>query len=198
MSKKAGKLKAAAQYAPQDKDACAADIATIGARQRELLRLQADMNDQIGAIAAEFQPRLEALQTEIEQLQKGVHLWCSANRNAITDDGKVKTANLVTGEVAWRKRPPSVKVTGEPVVLAQLKGAGLTLFIRTSESVDKEMILGVLAAARGITAEEAAADESKAKLLLAAAAVSTIAGLRIVTDLEDFSIVPFEQELAAS
>ena len=53
-------------------------------------------------------PRLKELQDRIGMLQAGVQTWCEANREQIC--GKGKTANLITGEVSWRQRPPSVRV----------------------------------------------------------------------------------------
>ncbi|MDR1660890.1 MAG: host-nuclease inhibitor Gam family protein [Azoarcus sp.] len=39
----------------------------------------------------------------------GIQLWCEAHRAELTTTGG-KTTNLVTGEVSWRQRPPSVSV----------------------------------------------------------------------------------------
>lgn len=167
----AKKIKSKAQaYAPQTKDDCAADIRKLGDLQREMSRRLADMNDAIAKITAEHQPGLEALQSQIDTLQAGVQTWAEANRNALTNDGKVKTANLVTGEVAWRTRPPSVNVRGAEAVIDMLKRMGLARFIRSKEEINKEAILNEPDQVRGI------------------------AGLTVVTGQEDFLITPFEQE----
>ena len=79
-----------------------------------------------------------------------------------------KTANLVTGEVAWRQVPPSVQVRGAEAVLDRLQVMGLGRFIRSKDEVNKEAMLAEPEAVRGIT------------------------GITIVTGLENFSITPFE------
>lgn len=167
------RIKAKAQIAaPQTKDEAARDIARLGELQRELKRQVATMNDAIGAITAQYQPTIEVLQGRIDLAQKGVQTWCEANRETLTEAGKFKTANLVTGEVSWRIRPPSVTVRGAEAVIDTLKRVGLSKFVRTKEEVNKEAILNERAEAVGI------------------------AGITIVSGVEDFVITPFEQEAA--
>jgi phage host-nuclease inhibitor protein Gam len=168
------RIKAPAQtYVPQSRDDAAADIRKIGDLQRSLLRTQAAMNDEIAAVTAEYQPTLEIVADEIKQLQQGVQSWCEANRDDLTNGNKVKTANLVTGEIQWRQRPPSCSVRGAESVIEALKRLGLGKFVRTKEEVNKEAILNEPDAVKGV------------------------AGISIVTGVEDFVISPFEQEVAA-
>jgi phage host-nuclease inhibitor protein Gam len=167
----ATKLKTKAQtYAPQTTTDCAADIKKLGDLQREITRQTADMNDAIGEIAKRFQPGLETLNVQIEFLQKGVQIYCEAHRLELTNDGKVKTASFITGEVQWRQRPPSVSVRGAEAVIETLKKLGLSKFVRTKDEVNKEAILNEPDQARGIT------------------------GITIVTGVEDFVITPAEIE----
>lgn len=171
MSKNPKKLKSAAQVcAPQSKNDCAAGIRQIGDLQRIMARETTAMNDAIAKITAAAQPQLEALQAQIDALQQGVQTWCEANRDALTEGGKVKSANLVTGEVNWRLRPPSCAVRGADSVIDTLKRLGLHQFVRTKEEVNKEAILNEPDKVRGV------------------------AGIAIVTGVEDFVITPFEQE----
>ena len=130
------------------------------------------MNDEIAKIAAAAQPALDELKICIETLQAGVQTWCEANRDALTEGGKVKSANLITGEVSWRQRPPSVQVRGLDAVIATLKRLGLGQFVRTREEINKEAILNEPEQVRGV------------------------AGISLVTGVEDFGIQPFEQEAA--
>lgn len=160
----------AVAYAPQTRDDCASDIAKVGDLQREIARMTADMNDAISGITQSWQPQIDAAKERLEVLQQGVQTWCEANRNDLTSGGKVKTANLVTGEVAWRQRPPSCSIRNAEGVIETLKRMGLTQFVRIKEEVNKEACLEEPDAVRGI------------------------AGITIVTGVEDFSITPFEQE----
>lgn len=163
----ATKLKAAARaYASQSREDVQADIKTIGDLQREHARLTADLNDAIANLTQAAGPQLKALSDQIIRLQGGVQTWCEANREQIC--GKGKSANLITGEVQWRQRPPSVSVRGTEAVIAYLKSAGLAQYVRTKEEVNKEALLN---------------EPDKAR---------AIPGVSIVTGVEDFIVTPFE------
>lgn len=155
--------------APQSKADAMRDIKMIGDLQRELGRIEADINDKIAAITNTAAPRIEALRERLTELQAGVQTWCEAHRVEIC--GKGKTANLVTGEVAWRQRPPSVSITKADEVIARLRGLGLVQFIREKEEVNKEAILAEPAEVAGIK------------------------GIKVVTGVEDFVITPFEVDV---
>lgn len=166
------RIKAKAQaHVPQNKGEAAADIKQIGDLQRQLVRSQAEMNDGIAHITATYQPTLETISAQIKGLQEGVQAYCEANRDDLC--GKGKTANLVTGEVQWRQRPPSVRVTGAESVIETLQRLGLSAFVREKLEVNKEAILNEPDAVKGV------------------------AGIIVVTGVEDFVITPFEQEVAA-
>ncbi len=169
------RLKAkAAISVPQTRDDAAADIRVIGDLTRKLTRTTAEMNDKIAVITAEYQPTLEAQGERIKNLQEGVQSFCEAYRAELTDNGRVKTANLVTGDVSWRQRPPSVGIRGMDAVIDTLKRLALGRFIRTKEEINKEAILNEPDAVRGV------------------------AGITLVTGVEDFVITPFEQDAAAA
>lgn len=164
----ASRLKSkAAAYAPQSKAECTADVKKLGDLQRDFQRAQADMNDQIAKIAKAAAPRLEDLQARIDVLQAGIQTYCEAHRGELCP-GDSKTANLVTGEVNWRQRPPSVSISGAESVIDTLRRMGLERFVRSKDEVNKEAILNEKDAVRGI------------------------AGIRIVSGVEDFVITPFE------
>lgn len=163
------KLQAEA-YVPQTIDDCAADIRKIGDLNRDLIRHQAELNDKIAELTAAYQPVLDQLREQIKPLQAGVQVWCEANRNELTRGGRTKTAGFVTGEVQWRQRPPSVTVRGADAVISLLAELGLARFVRTRQEVNKDAILAEPEAVRGV------------------------AGISIVTGVEDFVITPFEIE----
>lgn len=145
------------------------DIKAIGDLQRELGRIEADINDQIADLTKQAAPRIEQLRERLTELQAGVQTWCEANRVEIC--GKGKSANLVTGEVSWRQRPPSVSISKAEEVIGRLRGLGLLRFIRSKEEVNKEAILAEPAEVAGIK------------------------GIKVVTGVEDFVITPFEVEV---
>lgn len=171
MATKPKKIKAPAQiYAPQSQTDCAADIKMLGDLQREMARIEADMNDEIGATTKRFQPQMEELKGRIETLQQGVQTFCEAHRHELTQEGRVKTAKFVTGEVQWRQRPPSISIRGAEAVLETLARMGLNRFVRTKQEPNKEAMLNEPEAVRGI------------------------AGINVIAGVEDFVITPFEAE----
>ncbi|ELM3734823.1 host-nuclease inhibitor Gam family protein [Edwardsiella piscicida] len=170
MASKPKRIKsAAANYVSQSRDAVIIDIRKIGDLQREATRLESAMNDEIAVITEKYAGLIKPLKTDVEMLSKGVQGWCEANRDELTCNGKVKTANLVTGDIQWRIRPPSVYVRGPDGVMETLLRLGLSRFIRTKQEINKEAILNEpLAVAGG-------------------------AGITVKSGVEDFSIIPFEQ-----
>lgn len=162
----ATRLKTQALEAPQNLAEVQSHIRQIGDLQRQHGRASADLNDAVAQLTEAAAPALKASQERITALQKGVQIYCEANREELC--GKGKTANLVTGEVQWRQRPPSVKVTGVDAVVAWLKTMGLSSFVRIKEEINKEAMLN---------------EPDKAK---------SVPGVSIVTGVEDFVIVPFE------
>lgn len=166
---KNNRLKVQAEaYVPQTLDDCAADIRRIGDLQRQMIRAQTELNDRVAEITAAIAPLLESLKEQLKPLQAGVQVWCEANRNELTRGGKVKSASFVTGEVQWRQRPPSVSVRGVEGVLLQLVKLDLDRFIRVKQEINKDAILAEPEAVRGV------------------------AGISVITGVEDFVIVPAE------
>lgn len=161
---------------PQSKDDCASSIRTIGDVQRDFERERALMNDAIAATTAKHQPALAAMTERLDRLQAGVQAWCEANRAELCGpaDKLGKTANLVTGEVAWRQRPPSVKITNADLVTETLLRMGLGRFVRVKNECNKEAMLQEPDALRGI------------------------AGITIVSGMEDFIVMPFEARAEAA
>lgn len=157
---------------PQSKDECAESIRIMGDLQREFERSRALMNDTIAATTQHHQPLLNALSERITTLQAGVQAWCEAHRADLcgADDRLGKTANLVTGTVAWRTRPPSVTVRDVEGVLDTLLRMGLGRFVRVKNEPNKEAMLNEPEAVRGI------------------------AGITIKSGVEDFIVTPFEAE----
>lgn len=172
MNKKATrqKVEAVEHWVPQSHDDVVQAIAEIGRHQRERELIKTAMNDQLAAFKEQFEAQAKPHADRIAELTRGVHLWCETNRAALTKDGKVKFHHFATGEVKWRLRPPSIAVRGAEKVVAFLKGAGLTRFLRTKEEIDKDALLKDLDTARSVV------------------------GIT-VSQKEDFVVQPFETQL---
>lgn len=173
MSTKTRKTKTAAAQipVPQNRDQVAAHIREIGERQRELSRIQAAMNDELAVVKERFELLAAPHAQRVDVLTQGVQIWSEANRDTLTQGGKTKTAAFATGEIAWRLRPPSVRITGAEAVIDALRRLGLKRFIRSKDEVNKEAIL----------------NEPEA--------VTHVPGINISQG-EDFIVTPFEAELA--
>ncbi len=155
---------------PQSKNDCAESIRILGDLQREFERERGAMNDRIAEITQRHQPTLASLTERIEALQTGVQAWCEAHRTELCGEADKlgKTANLVTGEVAWRVRPPSVRISGAEAVCETLQRMGLGRFVRVKNEPNKEAMLNEPDALRGIS------------------------GVAVLSGAEDFIITPFE------
>lgn len=170
--KPATRIKKAALVAPVPADAegVSRAIGEIGAQQRALARIEAEMNDRLAEIKEAYEREAEPHRRAIEMLTQGVQVWCEAHRAELLK-GEAKTAIFPAGEVQWRVRPPKVAVRGVDYVLDQLRRLGLSRFIRVKEEINKEAILAEPQAAAGVK------------------------GLAIEQG-EDFVIKPFETELS--
>jgi len=164
------KLDATPHPVPQTQDEAVAAIAEIGVHQRERTRIETQMNDELARIREGWEKKAAPHQEAIKELQKGVQIWCEANRERLTQGGKVKYAHLASGEIKWRMTPPKVVIRAIENVLDYLRMAGLDRLIRTREEVNKEAIL---------TEPET---------------VANIKGISI-TQREEFIVIPFETAL---
>lgn len=185
------RLKTPTADSAQTREEVAARIRQLGDQQRDLARMEADMNDQIAAITEACQPGIDAGKKRIADLIAQIQPWCESNRADLTDGYKVKTANLITGEIGWRIDPPSVAARGLDDILPQLDSLGLDAYIRTKRELAKEAILADRTVLAGKEKGEAkqAATERLAKL-------SGVPGITIREGVEQFFITPFEQTTA--
>jgi phage host-nuclease inhibitor protein Gam len=167
------KRNAIAVAIPQNREAASDYVRIIGEEQRQLRRLEIEMNEAMANVKERFEQIADPLRKSIDARTEGLHTWCEANRDSLTQGGKVKTVALPAGEVAWRIRPPSVRITGAEAVLDALQRLGLTRFVRKKEEINKEAILNEPDAVRGVP------------------------GIAINQG-EDFIVTPFEAELSAA
>lgn len=158
----------------QSRDDAALQIKRIGDLQRDIERIQADHNDQVAVLQKAAVEAVAPIKAEIEEIELGVQAWATANRDALTDGGKVKFADLTTGFIRWRNNPPKCSVTGMDAVLALLEAnPDLARFVRVKKEVNKEAFL------------------NEAEFLEA----NPIPGVKIVQGKEFFVIEPNNQEL---
>lgn len=172
MSKKLrGALRTKHYQAAQNEQDASDLIKMLGEKRRDVMRIEAAMNDEIAQIKLAHEEQAAPIQAEIAEIIDSIQAWAEVNRDELTNDGKVKTVKLMSGEFNWRTRPPKVTLRGKPKIIQALKDLGLTRFIRTSEDIDKEALLKEKGAA------------------------SSIAGITISSAGEDFNISPYEMQI---
>ena len=166
------KSAAAAVDVPQNREAAAAAVAAIGIASRELTRIEADMNDALALLREQFEQEAEPYRLRIGQLTDGLQIFAEANRAILTNNYKVKTVTLTTGELVWRMNPPSVRLVGsEEEVIDWCASHGFEDFIRRTPSLNRDAI-------------KANPEEAK-----------NVPGIRIGQS-EAFVVMPHEAELA--
>lgn len=172
-SKTRNKRTAPAFQIPQTRDQVSEFIHGIGEDQRELARIQADMQDELAMIREKYEARAQPIAQRIQDRTAGVQVWCDGHRAQLTQDGKTKTARFAAGDVLWRNTPPACTVrNAEGVMDALYKMFGET-FLRLKREVNKDAILAT------------ALDHP----------VRKVEGITI-SQREEFVVQPFETELA--
>ncbi len=169
------KLKRAAETVrvPQNREEAEAMLARIGAIQREKTLLTAALEETLDAERQRTEAVAQPLKAEAEGLVRGIQLWAEANRPTLTQDGRTKTIKLATGEIAWRARPPSVKIKDMSGVMERLMQLGLARFLRTKSEINREAML----------AEPSVAGE--------------VPGVTISSEGEEFVVSPLTEQVAA-
>lgn len=169
------KTKTEAVIGCQSRDEAVEAIKRIGDLSREKDRIAAAMNDQVATLQKQADEATAPINAQIEQLEQSVKIWATAHRDTLTDNGKVKFADLTTGIIRWRNNPPKCSITGVDAVLALLENNPIyQRFIRIKKEVNKEAVL------------------NEAEFFIA----HPVAGLKIVQGKEFFVIEPHNQELA--
>lgn len=135
---------------PQSREEAQQSLSRYGLLQREIGRIQADLDDEVTALKEAAEAKSNPLQAEAAEIVEGLRIWAEANRNALTDGGRVKFADLGTGKISWRFRPAKVSIRGADVILDTLRSLGFGRFIRTKEEVDKEAMLREADVARSV------------------------------------------------
>jgi len=137
MSKTRAKVPAVAFTVPQNRSDAADALRLIGERNRQIGRIQADMNDELAAVKTRAEDAAAPIRAQADALLEGLKVWCEANRSAILPKG-LKTADLGSGTVSWRHRPPSVSLRGIEQVIEACRRMGLQRFLREKVEPNKE------------------------------------------------------------
>lgn len=153
---------------PQSREDAVFAIGRIGTLNREIARHKALADEAVRLAGEKLERDTADAMAELAEHERGLQVWCEANRLALTNDGKVKFHDFGTGQIRWKARPPSVTIRGVEAVIETCRKLGFTAFFRVKEEVNKEAML---------------ADPDKARL---------VSGVTIRSAGEDFIIEPAE------
>jgi phage host-nuclease inhibitor protein Gam len=140
---KGQRLKRVAETAPVPADvpSAAASLARIGVLQRDLVVAEAALAETLADAKAAAEAAAAPLKAEIEMLTRGLQIWAEARRDDLTQGGRVKTFSLSTGDIAWRTRPPSVRLRDPNAVIETLQRMQMGRFLREKIEIDREAML---------------------------------------------------------
>lgn len=149
---KGARLKRVAETAPvpADSASAAASLARIGAIQRDLTLADAALAETVAKAKEAAEKAAAPLKAEVELLTRGLQIWAEAHREELTQGGRIKTVTLSTGEIAWRSRPPSVRLRDAAAVIETLQRLQMSRFLREKIEVDREAMLREPAAAAAV------------------------------------------------
>ncbi|TFU43996.1 host-nuclease inhibitor protein Gam [Neisseria sp. WF04] len=158
----------------QTRDEAVEHIKRYGDLSREATRMVADHNDTVAEMQEKLDAQIAPITAEMQAIEAGVLAWATANRDMLTDNGKVKYCNLTTGTIRWRFDPPKCQVRGVDAVLALMQSdEKYARFVRTKHEINKDAVL------------------NEADFF----AANPVAGLSIVQGAEKFAIEVNEQEV---
>jgi len=119
---------------PVTRDQVAIMIDRLSVLRGKIAELDGQRDDDIAQIRA-FHA------SEAESLIGDVQAYCEAHRADLTQNGKKKSVRFPSGQIGWRKRPASILIADAEVALADALRWGLTQFVRTKNSLDKDAML---------------------------------------------------------
>jgi len=165
------KKKKVSYVVPEDVAGADHMVYQLGNAMRAAAALELEAQSKVADVMVGYASRIAEYKREADNLLLGIQAFCEAHRTELLQPGS-KTSVFANGEVSWKTRPPSVEFKkGLKVedVVAALKAAGLEIFVRVKEEVDKEAILST--------------SESQEK-------IKDVPALYIRKDVEDFIVAP--------
>ncbi|UPJ65265.1 host-nuclease inhibitor Gam family protein [Bradyrhizobium sp. 191] len=141
---------------PQNRDEAAAMISEYGAAAIEVLRIEAELKQKLADEKKAAEDLAAPYLKKAEDIYKGLHVYCAANRQQLLGNSGTKTVDFGTGTVKWRHNPPKVKISGgeEGVIelITQKKAAAVAKkdaateaaygnFLRVKVEIDREAML---------------------------------------------------------
>lgn len=123
------------------REAFEADFSTLAKLERQ----RATKADRLAAKITNLQEKhtadIEGLNADIDAIRERLTDYAESHRDELTDHGKTKSLSFGGCNLKWRKKPASVKITGEVKdIIAALRKRRLSRCIRVKEEINKTAI----------------------------------------------------------
>ncbi len=121
-------------------------IGQIAAFQNTIAEIERRSAERVAAVQKEAADEIAPLKNRLQERVREVAAFCAANRETLTQGGRVKTVRFPAGEVSWRMTAGKVVLKGVRDVLGRIKtlaaeNAAFAAFLRVKEEIDKEAML---------------------------------------------------------
>lgn len=182
---------------PRSDEQAEAQIARIGVLEREIAAADVKRKGAVALLEEQLAAPTKPMVEEKAELIEGLRLWAEANRDRLTGNGKKKSAQLLTGKIAWTAGRKTLEIAGDEAdVIAEIERriVRLTRTIASTENVLKGRQLteereAFRAFLRETTALNRAAMKDRPKI------AETLDGVRIVTAAEAFDVKPLASQI---
>jgi len=114
--------------------------------QSRLHSLRAELDEQVRAVRARYQGRLDACEVRLARMRERLEGTCRTERDAVLARGQ-KSLRTPFGEVGFRSSRASVRLrdgVDEDEACRLLRAGGLSRFVRLTESPDRAGIGGAV------------------------------------------------------
>lgn len=174
---------------PQNRDEAAAMIAEYGAAAIEVLRIEAALKAKLADAKKAAEDLAAPFLKQAEDIYKGLHTYCAANREHLLGNSGTKTVDFGTGIVRWRHNPPKVKISGGEEGVLDL------ISLKKAEAIEKKDVATAAAYGNFLRIK---VEIDRDAMLKNPDLARTLTGVTIPKGSEMFEVEPFGAELSES
>ena len=186
------------KHVPRTDQQAETQLARIGVLEREIAAADVKRKGAVALLEEQLAAPTKPLVEEKAALVDGLRQWAEANRDRLTSNGRKKSAQLLTGKIAWTAGRKSLEIAGDEAdVIAEIERRiiRLTQKIASTDDAQKARQLTVEREAfraflRETTALNKAAMKDRPEV------AETLDGVRIVTAAETFDAKPLASQIA--
>lgn len=137
------RIKRETRNVPQSADELNAWLTELGETERQLGRIQIQLNDRVELAQQAAALRATPLTARKQELVEGIAIFAESHRAELLGGGGNKTVKLPAGVLQWRLTPFKVVPRRGKVqeIIAYLRANGLDRFVRDRPEIDKLAML---------------------------------------------------------